>query len=77
MKFYTYHDGTEAHYFKRKDEALKEARANTMKGQECDVEAIEIGKLNGDKALALLNQQQFVESREVVKTVKGSWELEL
>lgn len=76
MKFYTYHNGNEALYFRRKDEALKDARANTLKGEEVDVEQIDIGTPNADRVCAILNQQQFVEDREFVKTVKGNFDME-
>lgn len=77
MKFYTYHDGTDARYFRRKADALKDARANTMKGHEVDVEQIDIGAASADTVCNILNKQQFIENREVIKTVKGAWELEL
>lgn len=75
MKFYTYHDGEKDHYFRRKDEVLKEARANTLKGEEVDVETVDIGTPNADTICAILNGENVVESREFVKTVKGSFDV--
>ncbi len=76
MIFYTFFDGEYSQHFSSKSEAMKEARelwSWNCDNEVCDypitVEKINIGNINRNKLLQILNRRGYVENRDIVTTI--------